>query len=190
MRKCSVALTNTNWIHHTSNVKVFEKANYRLYSFWTKTFSHKIIYNKLTIYYLFFLLRSDIGRLWFWAMSWQNLLLLYANNKGADQPDQHLCCSLPRQYNTSSFYIWNFKPLASFCCCEGLSAPLLFSYGINRFSHDAVHLYISFAGYIYLLYSVLIIFIYLFFQTLSFHQNINRKCNRILQWRQWDHLML
>ena len=37
-----------------------------------------------------------------WAMSWENLIMPYANNKGADQPahpvqsDQHLCCSLPR----------------------------------------------------------------------------------------------
>ena len=39
----------------------------------------------------------------------------YANNKRADQPaqsDQRLCCSLPSQYNTSSFYIRNSKPLA------------------------------------------------------------------------------
>ena len=31
------------------------------------------------------------------------------------QSDQHLCCSLPRQYNISSFYIQNVKPVASFC---------------------------------------------------------------------------
>ena len=31
------------------------------------------------------------------------------------QSDQRLCCSLPRQYNTSSFYIRNFKHLPSFC---------------------------------------------------------------------------
>ena len=41
----------------------------------------------------------------------------YVNNEDADQPvhlqsDQHLCYLLPRQYNASSFYIWNFKPLA------------------------------------------------------------------------------
>ena len=35
------------------------------------------------------------------------------------QSDQHLCCSLPRQYDISSFYIWNFKPLASCCGCAG-----------------------------------------------------------------------
>ena len=55
-------------------------------------------------------------------MSWENLLLPYANNKGADQSaqsDQRLYCSLPAYYNTSSFYIRNFKPLASFCGCTG-----------------------------------------------------------------------
>ena len=35
------------------------------------------------------------------------------------QSDQHLCCSLHRLYNTSSFYIRNFKPLPSYCGCAG-----------------------------------------------------------------------
>ena len=37
------------------------------------------------------------------------------------QSDQHLWCSLPKQYiyNISSFYIQNFKPLASFGGCTG-----------------------------------------------------------------------
>ena len=35
------------------------------------------------------------------------------------QSDQRLCCSLPRQYNTSSFYIQNFKPFSRFCGCAG-----------------------------------------------------------------------
>ena len=36
------------------------------------------------------------------------------------QSDQRLYCSLPRyKYNTSSFYIQNFKPLANLItCCE------------------------------------------------------------------------
>ena len=29
-----------------------------------------------------------------WALSCENLFLPYANNKGADRSDQHLCCSL------------------------------------------------------------------------------------------------
>ena len=43
-------------------------------------------------------------------------LLPYANNKGADQ---RLKCSLPRQNDTSSLYIRNFKILASLCSWAG-----------------------------------------------------------------------
>ena len=46
-------------------------------------------------------------------------LMSYANNKGADQPDQRLCCSLFRYYNISIFYSRNFKTLASFRGCAG-----------------------------------------------------------------------
>ena len=35
------------------------------------------------------------------------------------QPDQRLCYSLLRWYNTYIFYIRNFKPLHSFCGCTG-----------------------------------------------------------------------
>ena len=48
-------------------------------------------------------------------------LMLYANNKGADQPaasaqsDQPLCCLLPRQNDTSSLYIRKLKILAGLC---------------------------------------------------------------------------
>ena len=35
------------------------------------------------------------------------------------QSDQRLCCSLPRQNDTSSLYIWNFKILASLCSWAG-----------------------------------------------------------------------
>ena len=35
------------------------------------------------------------------------------------QSDQHLSCSLLRQYNTCTCYIKNFKTLASFCGCSG-----------------------------------------------------------------------
>ena len=33
--------------------------------------------------------------------------------------DQHLCCSLPRSYNTSGFYIWNIITLAGLCSWAG-----------------------------------------------------------------------
>ena len=51
----------------------------------------------------------------------------YANNKGADQPVRPRCLitplfSLPRYYNSSSFYVQNFETLASFCAAQaGLS---------------------------------------------------------------------
>ena len=35
------------------------------------------------------------------------------------QSEQRLCCSLPRWFNTSCFYIRNFKPLPSSCDCAG-----------------------------------------------------------------------
>ena len=51
-------------------------------------------------------------------MSGENLLMSYANNKGTDQP-AHLRSLISAFIvrcldNTSSFYIRNFKPLASF----------------------------------------------------------------------------
>ena len=52
------------------------------------------------------------------------------------QSDQHLCCSLPRQYNTSSFYIWSFKPLASFCSWADWFESYLVANPEDRFSHD------------------------------------------------------
>ena len=56
------------------------------------------------------------------------------------QSDQRLCCSLPRQYNTSSFYVQNFKPLASFCGCAGLFVSYLVENPKDRFSRDEAQL--------------------------------------------------
>ena len=62
------------------------------------------------------------------AMSWENLFMPYANNKGADQPvqsDQHFRCLLPRNIipqvtisKMSRLYL-NFQALPSFCGCAG-----------------------------------------------------------------------
>ena len=52
------------------------------------------------------------------------------------QSDQHLCCSLPTQYNTSSYYIWNLKPLPSFCGCAGWFESTLVANSEDRFSRD------------------------------------------------------
>ena len=56
------------------------------------------------------------------------------------QSDQHLCCSLPRQYNTSSFYIQNLKPLASFCSWVGRFVSYLVANPEDRFSRDEAHM--------------------------------------------------
>ena len=55
------------------------------------------------------------------------------------QSDQRLCCSLPRLYTTSSFYIRNFKPLPSFCGCTGRFESTLVGNPENRFSRDEAH---------------------------------------------------
>ena len=49
------------------------------------------------------------------------------------QSDQHLCCSLLRWYNTSSFYIQKFKPLASLCGCAGRFESYLVANPEDRF---------------------------------------------------------
>ena len=51
----------------------------------------------------------------------ETCLLSYANNKGADQPqsDQHLCCSLLRQYDMYTCYIQGLRILTGFCSWAG-----------------------------------------------------------------------
>ena len=60
-----------------------------------------------------------------WALSWENLFMPCASNKGADQPaqphSQRLYCSLPGQYNISTCYIWKFKTLVSLISWAGWS---------------------------------------------------------------------
>ena len=62
-----------------------------------------------------------------WATTCENLFMLYAVCKQQMQislhihvlSNQHLCYSLPRKYNISSFFIRNFKPPASVCNWAG-----------------------------------------------------------------------
>ena len=54
--------------------------------------------------------------------------------------DQHLCCSLPRWSNVSSFYTRNFKPLASYCDCAARFESHLVSNPEYRFSRDEAHI--------------------------------------------------
>ena len=56
------------------------------------------------------------------------------------QSDQHLYCSLPRSYNTSSFYTQNFKSLASFSCRAGWFESYLVADPEDRFSRDEAYL--------------------------------------------------
>ena len=64
------------------------------------------------------------------------------------QSDQHLCCSLPRQYNVSSFYIRNFKPLASFFGCTGRFESYLVKNPEDRFSRDEAHIVVAYSEHI------------------------------------------
>ena len=52
----------------------------------------------------------------------------------------HLCCSLPRWSNVSSFYTRNFKPLASYCDCAARFESHLVSNPEYRFSRDEAHI--------------------------------------------------
>ena len=56
------------------------------------------------------------------------------------QSDQCPCYWLLRQDNTSSFYIQNFKPLASFYCCAGQFESYLVGNTDDRFSRDEAHI--------------------------------------------------
>ena len=56
------------------------------------------------------------------------------------QSDQRLCCSLPGQYNISSFYFYNFKTLASLCSLAGRFESYLVKNPEDRFSRDGAHI--------------------------------------------------
>ena len=55
------------------------------------------------------------------------------------QSDKRLCYSLLRYYNTSRFYIQNFKPLASRC---SRFESYLVGNPEDRFSHDVAHIFL------------------------------------------------
>ena len=55
------------------------------------------------------------------------------------QSDQRLCYSLLRYYNISSFYIQNFKPLASLCSWADRFESYLVKNPEDRFSRDEAH---------------------------------------------------
>ena len=71
------------------------------------------------------------------------------------QSDQRLCYSLLRQYNTSSFFIRNFKPVVSFCGCAGRFVSDLVTNPEDRFSRGEAHMVIT--KYMYLLTGIIYI---------------------------------
>ena len=60
-----------------------------------------------------------------WARPWENVYYAICEQQrrrsacASPQSDQRLCCLLPRQNDTSSLYIWNFKILAGRCSWAG-----------------------------------------------------------------------
>ena len=76
-------------------------------------------------YMKIYCLIKNLSEIIIWATSWENLFYaIYEQQRristcASVQSDQRLCCSLTRWFNTSSFYIWNFKPLACLCSWAG-----------------------------------------------------------------------
>ena len=80
-------------------------------------------------------------------LSWKNLFLPYANNKGADQaahPRSLISTLVVRclVYNTSSIYRKNLTPLPSFCGCTGRFESTLVATPEDRFSRDEAHIWL------------------------------------------------
>ena len=72
--------------------------------------------------------------------------------------DQYLCCSLPGEYNTSSCYSHNFKPVASFSCWPGQFESYLVGNPEDRFSRDEAHINLTYMRS-YMYYSAKSIFL-------------------------------
>ena len=58
------------------------------------------------------------------------------------QSDQHLCCLLPRQYNTSTCCSRNFKTVASLCSWAGRFDSYQVANPEDRFSRDVDHIFL------------------------------------------------
>ena len=65
------------------------------------------------------------------------------------QSDQRLCYSLSGYYNSSSFYIQNFKCLPSVCGCAGRFESTLVANPEDRFSRDEAHIMLLVHLFIY-----------------------------------------
>ena len=102
------------------------------------------------------------------------------------QFDQHLCCSLPRKYNISSFYIRNCKLQTSFCGCAGRFESYLVENLEDRFSHDEAQLVVSLLHHHTLLYGRHIRLYYtakknVVFDWILRRQSPSRKCFLLLK---------
>ena len=56
------------------------------------------------------------------------------------QSDERLCYSMPRYYNTSFFYIRNFKTLSNLCGCADWFESYLVENPEDKFSRDKAHI--------------------------------------------------
>ena len=61
---------------------------------------------------------------------------IFDQQSASAQSDQRLRCSLPRQYNIASSYIFNFMSLASNCSRAGGFESYLVANPEDRFSHE------------------------------------------------------
>ena len=92
----------------------------RMTTFWWVSFSVETENNK----------RETI-----WAMSWKNLFMPYANNKGEDQPVH------PRSLIRGFFvHCLDSKPLASLCSWAGQFESYMVANPEDRFSCDEAHM--------------------------------------------------
>ena len=63
------------------------------------------------------------------------------------QSDQHLCCSLPQQYNASTFYSRDMKTVGSRYGCAGWFESYLVANPEDRFSRDEAHFSLDHTDY-------------------------------------------
>ena len=116
--------------------------------FWTHCCMVILHYSNVRIFTAFFFQMSHFFRfLWICGGPWENVFYVICEQQrrrsacASAQSDQHLCCSLPRYYNISSFYIRSFKPLASFCGWAGQFESYLVANPKDSFSCDKAHIY-------------------------------------------------
>ena len=80
-----------------------------------------------------------------WASSWENLSSGFATRVDSNRPAELQGLARVLKFRIYRGIILSrqrtIEVLIRLCGCAGWSAPLLFAFGINRFSHDVVHIY-------------------------------------------------